>query len=339
MARKKSRFRSTAGSSKVMLQRTEESARNTSGNSKWRDYIVSDFSGSKWKVSEEEHLIDIIPYLCGDQDPRFDPGTPTYFLDLWVHQRIGVTEDSFICPASNYKGKRCPICEHSVKMRASGNFTDDELKVLSPKRRILYNIICYDSPKEEDKGVQLWEASYFLTENELIDLARNRRGKGYLPFADPDVGKSISFIRKGKGAGTRYKGYTFEDRPEPISEEILDAAYTLDELIVVPTYEDLEMIFAPVAPEIESGSAHDMGDDVPLGMGSESEEPKRPARRSRAKTQATKQREQEEEEEREAEQEEAKWPEVEEPEEPEDVPGAEPEQSRRRRLGTTRRRK
>jgi hypothetical protein len=329
MSKKKSRFRSAGDTQSAMMQRTEESARNTSGSNKWRDYLVDDFTGTKWKVSEEEHLIDIIPYLCGDQDPRFDPGTPTYFLDLWVHQRLGITEDAFVCPASNFKGRPCPICEHLLKMRASGNFTDDELRDLTPKRRVLYNIICYDTPKEEDKGIQVWEASYHLTENELVELARNRRGKGYVPFADPDVGKSISFIRKGKGPGTRYKGYTLEDRPEPISEDILDSAYTLDELIVVPTYEELAEVFAPVAPEIEPG--HDMGDDVPFGMGKESEEeeeeekPKARRSRTRTKTKAKEQEPKEPEEE----------PEEEEPEEEE----PEEEPTSKRRLGTTRRRR
>jgi hypothetical protein len=280
---KKSRFRSVKNTASAMMKRTEESARNTTGSNKWRDYIVNDFQGTKWKVSEGEHLIDIIPYLCGDNDPRFDSGTPTYFLDLWVHQRLGVTEDSYICPASNFKGQPCPICEHLSKMKSSGSFTDEELKNLTPKRRVLYNIICYDTPKEEDKGLQLWEASYFLTENELVDLARNRRDQGYHAFADPDAGSSISFIRKGKGQSTRYKGYAFEDRPEPISDDVLDEAYILDQLIHIPTYEELAEVFAPVAPEIDGG--YDMGEDVPLGMGSDkperAERAARPARQAR----------------------------------------------------------
>ena len=206
MAKKKSRFRSASGTSAAMLKRTEESARNTSGSNKWRDFLVPDFPGTKWKVSEAEHLLDIIPYLCGDQDPRFDPDTPTYFLDLWIHQRIGVTEDSYVCPASNFKGQPCPICEHLAKMRASGNFTDDELRALTPSRRVLYNIVCYDTPKEEEKGVQVWEASYHLTENELIDLARNRRGKGYLPLLIQTLAKASASYGRVREKGLDTKG-------------------------------------------------------------------------------------------------------------------------------------
>lgn len=280
MGKKISRFRSTKNAKSKMLQRTEESARNTSGGNKWRDYISEDFTGKKWRVAEGEHILDIIPYLSGDHDPKVDAETPTYFLDLWVHQRVGVTEDAYICPASNYKGQRCPICEHVAKMKASGNFDDDEIRQFTPKRRVMYNIVCYDTDAEEAKGVQVWEASYHLTENELVELARNRRGAGYLAFSDPDEGKSLSFIRKGKGVGTRYKGWQFEDRVAPIEDEILDQAYTLDDIIHIPSYEELEEAFAPTAPEIEAGNS--MGDDVPLGMGGVEEEEEVKPRRSRA---------------------------------------------------------
>lgn len=290
MSKKISRFRSTKNAKSKMLKRTEESAKNTSGNNKWRDYISEDFTGKKWRVAEGEHILDIIPYLAGDNDPKTDSGTPTYFLDLWVHQRVGVTEDAYICPVSNYKGQRCPICEHVAKMKASGNFDDDEIRQFTPKRRVMYNIVCYDNDAEEQKGVQVWEASYHLTENELVDLARNRRGAGYLPFADPDDGKSLSFIRKGKGVATRYKGWQFEDRTEPIDDDTLDAAYTLDEIVHMPSYEELEEAFLPTAPEIEG--KHDMGDDVPLGMGSEEEEEEKP---KRTRTPITNDKEEEEE--------------------------------------------
>lgn len=268
--KKKNKFRDHKGFKSAMLQRTEDSAKNVQGSNKWRDYLTESFTGSKWKVSEGEHLIDIIPYLAGDNDPKADPETPTYFLDLWVHQRIGVTEDSFLCPASNYKGKRCPICEHIAKMKSSGNFNDDEIRLLTPKRRVLYNIVCYDSVEETNKGVQIWEASYHLTENEIVDIARGRRGEGYFPFADPDDGKSLSFFRKGQGVGTKYKGWAFVEREDTISDAILDQTYILDDLLHIPSYEELEEVFMPTAPAIDP--EHSMGDDVPLGMGSEEEE-------------------------------------------------------------------
>jgi hypothetical protein len=250
---KVSRFRKAEGSSKEeMTKRTEESQKRQGGSGKWDDFLVPDFDGDKFVATEGDHLIDIVPYLAGTQDPKLDEGKRAYMVDVYVHQKVGVNEDSILCPSSNYRGKEysCPICEYQAKMRQSKQFSDDDIKELKPKRRVLYNVICYDNTEQEAKGVQVWEASYHLTENEILAIARNRRGGGHVPFADPDEGKSISFFREGKGASTRYKGYQFVEREEPISDEDLDAAYCLDELLDVKNYEEINEIFLPTAPEI-----------------------------------------------------------------------------------------
>lgn len=252
MAKSKSRFRSMGGSSKdEMISRTEESKKRQAGG-KFADYLVPDFNGSKWSAKEGDHLIDIVPYISGEKDPKLGPDKRSYMIDVWVHQKVGTNEDNVLCPASNYRGKRCPICEHIVKMQQSKQFDDEDIKVFKPKRRVLYNIICYDNTEQEQKGVQLWEASYHLTENEILPLARSRRGGAPIPFADPDEGKSIAFYREGTGPSTRYKGYQFVDREAPISDEDLEAAYCLDELLEIKEYEEIAEMFMTTAPEIPS---------------------------------------------------------------------------------------
>ncbi len=250
---KKSRFRSAKGSTKEeMMNRTEESQKRQGGSGKWNDYLVDDFKGAKFQAKEGNHLIDIIPYLAGSQDPKLNEGDRSYMVDVYVHQKVGTNEDSILCPSSNYRGEKCPICEYQAKMQQSKQFSDEELKTLKPKRRCLYNVICYDTPEQEAKGVQVWEASYHLTENEILGIARNRRGGGHVAFADPDEGKSIDFYREGTGAATRYKGYMFVDREgATISDEDLDAAYCLDELLDIKTYDEINDIFLPTAPPID----------------------------------------------------------------------------------------
>jgi len=268
---KKSRFRSAKGSAKEeMVARTEESQKRQGGSGKWNDYLIDDFKGDKWNAKDGNHLIDIIPYLAGSQDPKLNEGDRSYMVDVYVHQKVGTNEDSILCPSSNYRGTKCPICEYHAKMQQSKQFTDDELKALKPKRRVLYNIICYDNPEQEAKGVQVWEASYHLTENEILGIARNRRGGGHVAFADPDDGKSIDFYREGTGAATRYKGYMFVDREGAvISDDDLDSAYCLDELLDIKGYDEINEIFLPTAPPIDGeGKAHD--DD---GEEEEKEEP------------------------------------------------------------------
>jgi len=321
---KKSRFRSAKGSAKdEILNRTEESKKRQGGSGKWNDFLVDDFKGDKFVAKEGDHLIDIIPYLAGTQDPKLKEGDRAYMVDVYVHQKVGVSEDSILCPSSNFRNMRCPICEHQAKMRQSKQFTEDELKALNTKRRVLYNVICYDTPEQEAKGVQVWEASYHLTENEILSIAKSRRGGGYVPFADPDEGKSIDFYREGTGAATRYKGYKFVDREEPISDEDLDSAYCLDELLDIKEYEEILEIFAPTAPQLDGGDSEGRVDDDP-----ENEETTH-SRKPRGESRRRRRTEPEEEEIPSPGDEEA-------PPEPEDDPKPEPEEkpprmARRRR--------
>ena len=278
---KKSRFRNAKGSSKdEMISRTEESQKRQGGSGKWGDFLVDDFDGDKFTATEGNHLIDIVPYLAGANDPKLKEGDRSYMVDVYVHQKIGVNEDSILCPSSNYRGQRCPICEHQAKMRVSKQFDDDQIKELKPKRRVLYNVICYDTPEQESKGVQIWEASYHLTENEILSIARNRRGGGHVPFADPDDGKSIDFFREGKGASTRYKGYQFVDREgQVISDESLDAAYCLDELLDIKSYEEINEIFLPTAPQIEGEEKEDNSEEDPEESYESDRKPRRGSRK------------------------------------------------------------
>jgi len=285
---KKSRFRSMKGNpTEDMIRRTEESKKREGGTNKWNDYLKDDFDGEKFIAKEGEHLLDIIPYITGTQDPKLGEGERAYMLDVYVHQKVGINEDSVLCPASNYRGKKCPICEHQAKMKKAGIFSEDEVKALNPKRRALYNVVCYDTAETEAKGVLVWEASYHLTEKEILPIARNRRGGGYIPFADPDKGKSISFFREGAGAATRYKGYTLLDREEEISDEILDAAYCLDELLDIKSYEEIEELFRPTAPELD-------GSDTPDHDKDEEEDHEYERSRSRKRSSAKKEDEEKE---------------------------------------------
>jgi len=200
-----------------------------------------------WKCGEGEHLIDIIPYIAGPNDPFTPQGEPTHVLELRVHQSVGAGEQDFVCLAENWN-KPCPICEHRKQLREEGA-DDDVWKALIPKRRVVYNIVCYDSPEEEDKGIQVWEVAWWFAERFFLELAkgpsvgRHRRGTselGFIPFADPDEGMSIAFTRQGSGVrNTQFLGHRFVQRDYSIPDELLDAAWVLDELIYIPTYDEV----------------------------------------------------------------------------------------------------
>jgi len=221
----------------------DQEQRETGG----RGIFKSGTGATYWNPEGGDHLIDLIPYIAGANHPTIPEGEPAYVLKLAVHYGIGISEDkSFICLKETYD-KPCPICMHRTQLKNEG--AEDEVwKSLFPKKRTVYNVYCWDSSSEEDKGVQVWEVSDWYFQKHLDQLAKGPRrpGRGEyekrIDFIDPDEGKSIAFTIKpprSKEAYAEYIGHRFDDRDYVISDEMLDSAQVLDELIIIPTFEEV----------------------------------------------------------------------------------------------------
>jgi hypothetical protein len=236
-----------------MKERHKESYANKDDSGRFRDFFnQGKKAGVKfWKCKEDDHELYIVPYIVGSQHPRLKEGKIDFVLDIFIHRAVGINEDSFICLNRTFKEK-CPICDHQAELRnGEENVDEATLKALNPTRRNIFNIVCLDSPKEEEKGVQVWDVSQWLFTNHLEELAHKKRGGGEVAYADIDEGKVISFRRKGSGMTTELTAFEFKDR-EDIPEEILDAAHSLDELIHVPTYEEVSEAYWATAKETKT---------------------------------------------------------------------------------------
>lgn len=253
-----------------------------------------------------DHLIDIIPFEAGPNMPfndSLEPVTPEggldYVLDIWVHQNIGTTKQQFVCPYENF-GKECPICEY---MNANRLHKED-WNALRPKRRAIYLIWVHDTKETERKGVQVWNASHYLTEEKFAAIAKNPRGGGAKKFADYDIGENISFAMEGKGISTKYVGHSFYPRQSKIPDKILDQSFPLDSIIEMhPKYDVINKSFIGLVDQYESrkevtedGEAgsnfadHSTGDDVPWGNEENEEAPRKRVskhKRTRKKTTGT----------------------------------------------------
>ncbi len=221
--------------------------------------------GQFWQAKEGENIIDIIPYFAGACDPdkkHVKEGDDVYNVQAFAHGRVGPREQMMICRAFTL-GEKCPACEHRKKLlreHSTDEDTIDDLKV-SRYPRVIYNIVSYNNRAEEDKGVQIWHTSSYLMERFLGSLAKNPRmkGGGYEAFTDfshpdQDVGKSISFTRQGKAQSTEFIGIKFVDRDYDISDEILVAAFILDECLFIPTWDEAFAIYwGEEGPDDDSG--------------------------------------------------------------------------------------
>lgn len=195
--------------------------------------------------TEGKHRINIIPYTISSKNHPLvksgeaEIGEKDYVLDFYTHRGVGPGEKTVLCLKNTY-GKPCPICEQASALRKAGK--EKEANALKPSRRVVYNI----EDLKEPGILKVFETSHYLFEKELIEEARDDDEGGFIDFADEEEGMEIKFraskVTKNNMEFTEFKSFAFEDRDEPISDKLLDSAISFDELLVVPSYEEVEKI-------------------------------------------------------------------------------------------------
>ncbi len=200
-----------------------------------------DFEIPMWKCAEGRHTIDVMPFIAGPDMPidmatrksQAPEGERAYVLIVGMHRNVG-GNNNYACLA--WYGQPCPLCKKRQELIANDEPLPNEVKTTV---KAIYNIICLDSQAEYDKGIQIWDAPARSTEEEWRELMLGGSG-GAIVFADLKMGKSIGFARKGKGQkDTRYTGHQFLDRQQPYGDEMYEEALSLDQLIYIPTPDEM----------------------------------------------------------------------------------------------------
>lgn len=251
-------------------QASYESKGTSDGKAGVMDWKKVDGEVQFFSPTEGRNRINIIPYTIKTKNHplvkrgEFEVGDKDYVMDIYVHRGVGPSEASVICLKNTF-GKPCPICEQSALLRKQGK--EEEAGALKASRRVFYNVQDLKNPDT----LKVFEASHFLFEKELIDEARDDEEGGFIDFADEEKGKEIKFrCSKVSRAGfefNEYKSFSFEDRDESIPDELLESAISFDEIMNVPTYEEVEKILY--------GQDDDSNDDE--------EKPAKPAKKSSKK--------------------------------------------------------
>jgi len=233
----------------ALVSRTRESYEKREDSGQFKSFFVDSSDLKFWKVVEGPHLIDVLPYKAGPSDPQgTKEGDWTYVMIIWVHYGVGVNQDSYVCPARNFN-LPCPICEYREEIRRQEDYDEDLVKELTPKRRSIYWVVCYDSEKEEAKGPQIFDVAHWYMEKYLVSLAKTPERGGqkavvpYIPFSDIDEGKTISFEKKGQKRNTEYVGHKFIDRNYVLPFELVDTLLPLDSLVKICDYDTIKAAF------------------------------------------------------------------------------------------------
>ena len=208
-----------------------------------------------WKPEKGDHVIDIIPYEAGPNHPKVinglrEEGALEHVLDLWVHWNVGAMREHIVCLARNHK-QVCPICEW---MTAQGRMPESQWRRHKANRRVTYLVWVHDEKGiQEAKGLQIFEVAHWFMEKSLDELAKKKRGGGYVVFSEPgdsdNPGVHVSFTIASDGSFTDdegnkreslgYSAFQFEVRDKAIPDDILDRSFSLDSIVNIrPSYEE-----------------------------------------------------------------------------------------------------
>ena len=257
------------GMAEQLKQRAHESEQTKdAGLFDSQSYFFIPDGVSRWipkgSKNGEEHFFDILPFRVGDRYPiqrvesrkiQLQPGEWTYWLDVWIHRRVGPENRIAVCPSKSY-GKPCPMCEHFFALLDDEE--DDERRKRiwqekGAKRRCVFNVWVHDNDSEREKGVQIFEVAHFFMEKELRERAKDRKTGEEILYASPGRdGRQIYFkiVSKG-GTGQRieFTGHNFYKRDYEIGDELLSRVVQLDQLLVLHSYDELnEMYWAGSQP-------------------------------------------------------------------------------------------
>lgn len=246
----------------LLKRRQETEERQISGRSIFLKNKFTEGMKVWMPESNEVHLIDVIPFFAGSQHPHIKKGEIAYSCDLYIHKRIGILNDNYVCPLKNFS-KECPICEYIKEKRPQG----DDYTAIRTFRREVYFVWVHDEKGVLEKlGPIPWDVPYFFFEQKINEIAKLPRGGGYINYVDPDNGKSIRFKISSKSKeNMEYLGHAFVDRRGPIPDDILDLITPLDELIDMhPSYEAIKNSL--YGKKAEKDDIDDSKFDVPTSL-------------------------------------------------------------------------
>ena len=195
--------------------------------------------------------IEILPVLATDKNKHGIAGTHHFEATFFVN-RLGLDGNSYVNRKRTFN-MRCPVYEEWCRLKDDVNADEDVVKSLKGQQRQLFYIIDHDEP---EKGVQLWDMSYWLFGKQLDEkIMLSEEEDGYDQFFDPYEGLTVKLgVVEDSFAGNKYckvATIDFAKRKDEIDEELWEDLEPLEDLLKVLSYNDLKAILHGEEPEDE----------------------------------------------------------------------------------------
>ena len=238
--------------------------------------------------ADKTYRMDLIPTTVGPYNKAAKEGFEWFEFSYQCYNNLGVESKRYVALHA-LTGERDPVAAHFARVRNDGVSDWDDIKDFKPKDRQMFLVFVHE---QADKGLQFWETSY-KTFGELLRKEIDAEEEDYVKnlddvdggatvkvrFEERDIGHKNKWIKADKITFIEREDGFDADGDEELAEAVLDAAEavgTLDSLLKVPTYEQLEAALngEPV------GGDEDGDEDAPEP---EPEKPQRKPRKGKSK--------------------------------------------------------
>ncbi len=220
-----------------------------------------------WEHKEGGHQVNIIAYIVGENSmhPSKKPGDIALYFEVGVHKNI-IPNTTHVCMASTFR-KKCAYDDYQNELRKDTSVSKEVIKALYPQRRMLYNLEILDNPKEQARGILIFDIAQFLFQKPLEEQAILPLDGGTIRYAAPSGGKIITFqIKDGtyknektgqSGKKQDFTSFHFLDR-DPLDDSYFERAWKLDGCLYIPEYDEISDALHEVKPD-RNKSYYDMG--------------------------------------------------------------------------------
>lgn len=204
-----------------------------------------------WTPKQGNNRVRIIP-------PTW-PKPEHYGYDIYVHYGVGADRGSYL-DLDKMLGKPDPITEERNELKRTGGASEDDIKRMDSKRRVLAYIIDRD---DEAEGVQAWAMPWTL-DKDITVLSVDRQTQEVINIDDPDEGYDVEFKREGEKDRTKYVGVAIARRSSRLGKrEWLEYAVEnpLPDQLQYFTYEEIAKTFGGGGAQRDRDDRPDDGDD------------------------------------------------------------------------------
>jgi hypothetical protein len=207
--------------------------------------------------------LDVFQYLVKHDNPMADPGYWYYERTYYLHQNLGPNTEWRVCPKRT-ANKPCPVCEYVSNLRKDYEANKELINDFKTKER---QLLLVRDLSEPDGPLKLWDVSTFLFGEKLDELIDGAEDGEYDNFASLTSGMTlrVKFVEKPWNGKTSIQPSTIEIKQRSqqydADEWTEDKVPCLDDLLIIPTYQELEKLFYQTDTSAESEDDDDDDDD------------------------------------------------------------------------------